>query len=187
MHMTRRCRTGASVLACMLLAACVSVPEQAAGEYAGGSPSIGWVHGPCIALADANVAPGTGVVMVTLDEPQQAVRARIGRRAGPGDACPPLEEDRREVNVASGLSFHLIEPGAADALAIGVLVPERTQAASATPDIDRDGVPDVFDHCATSEGIRFLVRSGASATGETLWDGYYYLGYDVEPDCPDGD
>lgn len=183
MHMIRCGRIGASVLACLLLSACASVVKQDAG----GPPPIGWVHGPCIALAEADAAPGTGAVVVMLDGPQQVVHAKVGRRAGPGDACPALDDDRREVNVADGLSFYLIEPDASDGLAIGVLVPAPVMAPDDALDIDRDGRRDVFEHCATSEGVRFRVRSGAPGAGETLWSGYYYLGYDVEADCPDTD
>lgn len=180
-QVTHRCRMGAAVLACLLLSACASVAKQ--GD--GGPPPIGWVHGPCIALAEADVAPGTMVMVVMLDGPQRAVQATVGRRAGPGDACPALDDDRREVNIAGGLSFYLIEPEASDGLAIGVLMPEP--APDDALDVDHDGRRDVFEHCATSEGVRFRVRSGASGVGETLWSGYYHLGYDVEADCPGTD
>lgn len=182
--MGRRCRMGFSVGACLLLAACASVTEQDGG----GPPPIGWVHGACIALAQTDAEPGSGVVLVMLDDSRQVVRAKLGRRAGPGDACPALEEDRRDVNLADGLSFHLVEePGAPDGLAIGVLVPETVRAPEDALDIDQDGRRDVFEHCASSEGVRFRVRSAGPGTAATLWSGYYYLGYDVEADCPDTD
>ena len=68
-----------------------------------------------------------------------------------------------------------------------IVVPETVRAPEDALDIDQDGRRDVFEHCASSEGVRFRVRSAGPGTAATLWSGYYYLGYDVEADCPDTD
>lgn len=177
----------AALLSCMVLSACVSTPRPADGGPPDASSSIGWLHGRCIALTEASVEAGTGVVVVTLDDAQQVVQARISRRAVPDDGCPAFIHDRRAVSVGSGLSFYLVEPMDADVLAIGVLAQEPLQAPDAVLDTDDDGRRDSFGHCATGEGVRFFVKTDASDTGEPLWNGYYYLGYDVEADCPDDD
>lgn len=173
--------TIATLSCCAVLSACAS-GTSGVGRSAE-PPSIGWVHGPCIALADDAVVPGTSVTLVTLDPPQRTSAARVVRRAGAADGCPALLEDRGQANLADGLSFYRVEPADGDALAIGVLADAAIHPASSTlPDVDGDGRSDTFGHCATSEGIRFFVD--ANQDGRRLWSGYYHLGYDVQPDCP---
>jgi len=173
-----------TALCCVLLSACVS---GAASDDIGSRddpPAVGWLHGSCIALANDAVEPGTGVTVVTLDDPQRVVAARIVRRAEAADGCPALLEDRGGMNLANGLSFHLVAPADESGLAIGVLAPVGvTSTPAEVLDVDGDGRRDTFGHCATSEGIRFFVR--AAGGGRRLWSGYYHLGYDVQPDCPE--
>lgn len=174
----------AAALCLASLSACVSGPTSNGTGRPDDPPAIGWLHGSCIALTDAAVVPGASVTVVTLDEPRRVVAARIVRLAEAADGCPPLLEDRREGNLAGGLSFYRVDPADGSALAIGVLAPVGVAAApGAMPDIDGDGREDTFGHCATSEGIRFFVRAGPD--GRLLWDGYYHLGYDVQSDCPE--
>jgi hypothetical protein len=57
------------------------------------------------------------------------------------------------------------------------------QAATESP---RIGVAQVRA-CASSEGLHLTGWSGIPLRSERLWHQYYYLGYDVEPDCEDAD
>jgi hypothetical protein len=41
--------------------------------------------------------------------------------------------------------------------------------------------------CASSEGLHLTVWSGTPLRSERLWHRYWYLGYDVEPDCQPAD
>ena len=43
-----------------------------------------------------------------------------------------------------------------------------------------------FKSCTSNEGLYFSCWLGQPPTGEQLWRGYYYLGYDVEPSCQEG-
>ena len=42
-----------------------------------------------------------------------------------------------------------------------------------------------FSYCSTTEGIAFTLKALPNDGGAALWRGYYYLGYDTEPNCPD--
>jgi hypothetical protein len=44
-----------------------------------------------------------------------------------------------------------------------------------------------FRTCASTEGIHATAWSGAPLTSPRRWHSYYYLGYDVEPDCTPAD
>lgn len=142
------------------------------------APPIGWLHGGCIALADADVAAGTDVVLVSLDEPRQQVTpARIQGRVDVTDGCPPLLEDRRDANRAAGLSFYRVEPAPAGELAIGVLAGQLGPVdLDAVLDTNGDGRTDTFSQCATAEGMQFSVWADEAKRGEPLWRGYYYPG-----------
>jgi hypothetical protein len=51
-------------------------------------------------------------------------------------------------------------------------------------DLNGDGHEDYFTECSTSEGVQFNIWTDAPYKNKALWSAYYYLGYDVEPNCP---
>lgn len=187
MHLTLSSAAGAIAAATlMLLSSCVSTPGPLSVPASSVvSQSIGWLHGGCIALPEADVAVGTGVVLVSLvGTEQQVMPARIQGRTDSPDDCPALLEDRRRTNLANGLSFYRVEPAPAE-MAIGVLSGSSPPAdPGEVLDTNRDGRRDIFSQCTTAEGVQFSVWAKAVGQGEPLWRGYYYLGYDVESDCP---
>ena len=44
-----------------------------------------------------------------------------------------------------------------------------------------------FRSCASMEGLHFLVLAGKGLKAKKVWHDYYYLGYDVEPNCKETD
>ena len=50
-------------------------------------------------------------------------------------------------------------------------------------DLDGDGTPERFRMCASTEGLHLTIWSGDPLAGTRRWHFYYYLGYDVEPNC----
>ena len=54
-----------------------------------------------------------------------------------------------------------------------------------TVDLDRDGVPERFQSCASTEGLHLALWSGEPFRGVERWTRYYYLEYDLEPNCPE--
>ncbi|MCK4867017.1 MAG: hypothetical protein KAT39_03120, partial [Alphaproteobacteria bacterium] len=54
-------------------------------------------------------------------------------------------------------------------------------------DLETGGSPQSFRVCASREGLHFSVWSGKPLEGARRWHAYYYLGYDIEPDCTDRD
>lgn len=54
---------------------------------------------------------------------------------------------------------------------------------SASVDIDGDGKDEFFRVCASTEGLHLTVWAGEPLKSKRVWHRYYYLGYDVNPDC----
>jgi hypothetical protein len=131
--------------------------------------------------------PGTTVEIVEPRLPQRVSRASVveapsclpGRPAAAAPytasvavlalaSSPPSGQDRS------------LEP------AIGVVAPPaplQLLGGSARADLDRDGRPERFAVCTSSEGLHLTVLTGSPPRVRRLWHAYHYLGYDVEPSC----
>jgi hypothetical protein len=44
-----------------------------------------------------------------------------------------------------------------------------------------------FRTCASEEGVHATAWAGVPLNSRRLWHAYYYVGYDVEPDCTPAD
>ncbi len=129
---------------------------------------VGWVTGSCLAIANNTLTASSPIAVVSLDAKRSLVDGRIVGRATSDATCPPLLQDRRKQNEASWSFYELRLSSAVD---LGV-------------DLTGDGLPEKFTQCSTSEGVSFRIWSGTPYQGMPLWSGYYYLGYDVESNCP---
>ena len=151
--------------------------------------SIGWLHGTCLAIKNDHVPPETNVTLVVMGEPQSVIETQIQNTVTADSDCPPLQEEKAAINKKdkSFYSVKLPDPEA-DIMAIGIVGDHPNVTITdnrAEADLDKDGVNEVFTSCATSEGIKFFVWSGVANKDSPRWSGYYYLGYDMEPTCPD--
>jgi len=173
-------------VSCALMSACVSCSPIVRDKDP--DRAIGWLHGNCLALEDARARVGTRVAVVMLGETQQVVAARVTGSALDTEACPALLEDRRDINLGSGLTFYQVDADSEGELGIGVIQTggDRKLTVAELLDTNGDGRRDGFGRCATSEGVQFSVWADEARHGTPLWTGYYYLGYDTEADCPEG-
>lgn len=129
---------------------------------------IGWMHGNCLAIKNANITPQTQLTVVQLDGEKTSAPARITKVATTGEECNALLEDRAIVNKDAGDYFYVVKSANPINLAVGVLATQSTRGLT-------------FASCSTSEGIQF----SALKYNAVIWHGYYYLGYDIEPTCQD--
>lgn len=155
---------------------------------------IGWFYDKCLVINVADLSEGTALILIdtqTLQNNRQ--RAHVISRAVRADECAPLLEDRKSVNAADGIYFYLIsrteKPYVDTSFTFGIAMvsasKNSTLSISEVPDLNNDGLPDSFSSCATSEGISFDVWGSTAYKSQNLWNGYYYLGYDIESTCPD--
>ncbi len=138
-----------------------------------------------LAVRVQHLQRGTPILVVTWDDAMaNAQRAIYGKVARPLEGtCVPLRgvlEDsiyRYEVCLQR-------DPALQWGLGIAVLAPKLTVSekdGSVTVRGARPGAPFTFRSCASTEGIHFTVWQGE----RRVWHQYYYLGYDIEPNCPD--
>ena len=150
---------------------------------------MGWLHGPCLAISNPRLAAGTAVALVITGEPQKVGQARI---QGPTDSsaiCKPLLPGRAKMNAKAGTSFYALEGASIETteMGFGIVAPAANPTVVnglAQADLDRDGHSEVFTSCATDEGIQFAVWKDKAYQGEPRWSKYYYLDYDLKPNCP---
>ena len=159
---------------------------KAAFDY---EKSIGWIHGNCLAIKHANLLTGTMITVISLDGQQNTVSAPIVGPAMAEAGCPALLEDRVKQNTQNGRVFYQLSlpPADPERLAVGILtnsLPAPSDAKIFKADLDGDGHNENVSFCDTSEGMKFSLWSGAINSGKLLWSDYYYLGYDLQPNCP---
>ena len=142
---------------------------------------VGWVTGSCLAIANNTLTASSPIAVVSLDAKRSLVDGRIVGRATSDATCPPLLQDRRKQNEASWSFYELRLSSAVD---LGVGVAGNPKLVPGGIDLTGDGLPEKFTQCSTSEGVSFRIWSGTPYQGMPLWSGYYYLGYDVESNCP---
>jgi hypothetical protein len=142
---------------------------------------IGWVTSGCLAISGDSIADGTPVTVVALgtDDTATVVEARVTGRGSTERKCPV------RAAAASGdgsLRFYTLS----NPLDVGIAVVGPVARKNGGIDVNGDDRADQFTRCTASEGISFAVwTNGRPHTGAPFWSGYEYLGYDVEPDCPE--
>lgn len=150
---------------------------------------IGWFDGPCLAIDNSNLTRDTPVELVVMGEPQKVQLAQLDGQTHSPTACPALRDGRRVQNALAGTFFYVLKAAYLDAADIGIGIvakPKKTAIVAGLAQIDLDDQHhnQVFSSCATGEGIKFAVWSEKAYQGQPLWSKYYYLNYDLEPNCP---
>ena len=136
----------------------------------------------CMDIAGARVSIGETVTVVTLQPPQAAVAAEVV--AVSPTAC------RGDANRRPGDAHYVLRlpSGTADAtVALAVRRPPsifRTVRDLVTADLDVDARRTYFRSCASAEGLHLTVWSDAPLARRRF---HADLGYDVEPNCTEGD
>jgi hypothetical protein len=145
----------------------------------------------CLAVADPDLAPGTPVQIVRLAQPQRIVAADIEAPATSALECKPMLEEREGLVDSRPAHYYTVTQWSDDPaeMAVGVVgdpTALNVVDGRARIDLNGDGEQEVFAVCATSDGIRFGLWTAEPYRGDPIWSGYYYLGYDLEPSCPQG-
>jgi len=147
---------------------------------------FGWFSATCFASVNDNLKPDEKILVINLEDPQSVSSATI---IGPAttENCGPLAKDRRERNTSEGLYFYQVENKTDFNLAIGIIGKVsliKTESGKIYADLGDDGTFEQFSFCTTNDGISFDIWSSKPYETPPKWSGFYYLGYDVERNCP---
>lgn len=149
----------------ILAASCSLAPKVNSDSL---DSEVGWLHGNCLAIKNANVSPGSQFTLMHFDSENISEKAKIKQKATDSEECYPLSYDRASVNKSAGYYFYTVKSNKPVSLAIGILKPEELSAYELK-----------LSYCNTTEGIKFSI----SKSNSKIWEGYYYLGYESEPTC----
>jgi hypothetical protein len=136
----------------------------------------------CLYTHNADLPSGSPLILVVLSPRQSTAKAEVVRPAPPG--CSSID-----TNDADLKSYEIRTTGGAPLPATPSIAVSgfsgrfQTRGKYVTADINQDGQPEFFRFCASSDGLHLTVWSGKPLRGQRRWHQYYYLGYDVEPNC----
>jgi hypothetical protein len=115
----------------------------------------------CLEIRNRSLEPGTAIALVGAAAPASAQIEQ------PDSACPsgnPVDAEYQRYRLR---------------LTQGTLAPS-------VPTIAIVGRPlshDTYRSCTSSEGVHLTIWSGQPLASERRWHQYYYVGYDLKPDC----
>jgi hypothetical protein len=145
----------------------------------------------CVAFDNLDVHEGESIKLVTvtgLSEQQRILLGTVGARMTLPSPCSGLESPHFDgyiysVTLSKG-SFN------ADDLAIAIRKSASLKVIieDESVGLSSNGLPTLyFRSCASREGLHLTAWAGKPLEGKRLWSKYYYLGYDVDPDCTELD
>jgi len=153
------------------------------------SNQVGWLHGHCLVIENASLKPQTKVNIISLGETQTQLQSKIKAKLKDESDCIPLLSDRKEVNKTKERHFYLLDLDQKheEILGFGIINAKQTFTSNQgfiNTDLNNNGINENYSSCTGSEGINFLIQEKQKSKKVTLWKSYYYLGYDITPDCP---
>ncbi|HEV7387261.1 MAG TPA: hypothetical protein VGN73_01490 [Gemmatimonadaceae bacterium] len=140
----------------------------------------------CFEAPDLGLAPGTAVTVVHPAFPQFSTPGRLGKRTK--SPCFPAPRASRD-----SMMYSVDAPGdtigrrGVPIIILGKLPNPEMHGDTVTLVIEPGRAGWQFRTCASEEGIHATAWSGKPLTAPRRWHAYYYLGYDVEPDCTPAD
>jgi hypothetical protein len=145
----------------------------------------------CFRTKNANLTEKTPVSIVTsiYEPPQKVLEATIERKLE--KSCVSKDSDAGENNPEEDSYYSLaltdkkIDKSEID-VSIGIIQPAgkiQMQNKLASIDLDNDGKPEFFRQCGSSEGLHLTIWTGKPLKGKRIWHYYYYLHYEIVPDC----
>jgi hypothetical protein len=141
---------------------------------------IGVATQACASLAGEAVVPGSALVVVAPNTPQQVFPATVERAVSECNMTSHLER--------GGPYYSLVWKGAKPGSGfvgiafLGNLRTRRVQSELAL-DLGRQHGAARVRSCTSQEGLHLTVWSGEPLKSKRLWHEYWYLGIDVEPSC----
>ena len=150
--------------------------------------NVGWLHGHCLVIENSSLKPNDTVNIISLTKNQSHLQTKIKTKVKSEIDCVPLLSDRKEVNKKPNRSFYILDLSKENEEIIAIGVTNTNSKFRVTDgliftDLNRNGIPEYYSTCTGREGFNFSLTEKLNDSSRTLWESYYYLGYDITPDC----
>ena len=137
----------------------------------------------CLTIPNPSLKVGEAVKTILLDKPQVLETAQVEKKLDKSCSRNP------EVSAADAFYALRLKPNDSDPKPVSIAVARfagevHFKDGFAHADLAATGSMHSFRSCASTEGLHLTVWDGASSR---KWHRYYYLGYDIEPDCSEKD
>jgi hypothetical protein len=140
----------------------------------------------CLAINNRQLSPGNPVSLVVASIPQSLVQAEV---VGPGsETCGASQLHDSGSNVYElRLRSGTLPPMMPVIAVTNSSRPLQKIGTVVSGDLAGNGGREFFRLCNSTEGIHLTVWSGKPLIGKRKWHTYYYLGYDMQPNCTSKD
>jgi hypothetical protein len=174
-----------TLLACLLLSLCSARTAESKGRFDFSSHvgvAIQKSGTTCLYIRNAELATGSRLSLVQLSVPQKVKDAKVERPDVEG--CHSIDAgDHNLRSYVIQVEGDEPPPNTPTIAVYGFEGAFQSNGGYISGDIDGDGRPEFFRFCTSSEGVHLTVWSKDALKGTRRWHQYYYLGYDVEPNC----
>jgi hypothetical protein len=140
----------------------------------------------CFGSSDLTLVAGTPVTVVHPAFPQYATTGKLERRSKSPCFPPPIASPDSMQYVVNAPGDTIGRRGV-PIIILGKLPDAQMVGDTVTLVIEPGKTPWRFRECASMEGIHTTAWSGIPLSAPRRWHAYYYLGYDLEPDCQPAD
>ncbi len=175
------------ITSCALLSFSMAAPDKKFDYLSQiGTIELSLDGGGCLTIREGSLKVGAPVSVIHLASPQAHTTAVIEKKLI--KACS-RDPDRD----AEDSSYQLKMPAELDAsesIALGIVGFSgafELRDGLIRADLSGVGIKDSFRDCTSSEGVHLTVWNGEPLKGTRKWHRYFYLGYDVEPNCTEKD
>jgi hypothetical protein len=170
----------------VLMVACQTRHTAAAFDYDGAlGVAVVKQDRACLDIRNAALAAGQKIRIITTS-PQTIVEAEITGKAE--QACTTADQNKPGLYHYAFKAVQGSLQKAVPAFALTKFNGTLTvRDGGVLGDLDGDGRLESFRSCTSSEGVHLTVWTGKPLEGRRKWHYYYYLGYDVEPNCAESD
>jgi len=140
----------------------------------------------CFDAPDLGFPDGTPVTVVHSVFPQYAVTGRLGKRTK-APCFPPPRSSADSMQYIVDAPADTIGRHGVPIVILGKLPSAEMRGDTVTLEVESRKEAWRFRTCASTEGVHATAWSGVPLASPRRWHAYYYLGYDVEPDCTPAD
>lgn len=139
----------------------------------------------CLNISNSNLSAGAPVSFILPLKPQRVGHATIEQKLTSSCSHDPTTDTQASFYSLkfAGKGVDLSEPMPPAIAIVGSTTPVLLKRGIASADLDGDGRTEFFRSCTSNEGSHLTVWSGLPLQGKKRWHAYYYLGYDVVPNC----